>query len=278
MNLKIADYFGIPLYVNLLILPFLWFIHATTPDDLGIFAVAIFILTLFFVLLHEYGHCWMARKVGWEVQDITILPIGGVAKINFKHNNPFHEIAVALAGPAVSLALSCLFFGLTAFTLYLENFPLSFVFIVLFTNNTVILLFNMLPLFPMDGGRVFRAILSYGIGYERATWWAVRISQVFAITLSITAFYYSYIITGCLLLYLVSIAQNELAYAKLIGSLHRIRTRVCEVLDKPELKEANVGQIIQALEAVEDVDLKEKLCIEEMLPLLRDLKETNMNV
>lgn len=277
LNFKIADYFGIPLYFNLLIFPFVYVIYLTR-EDLGILAVALFCLMLFFVLLHEYGHCWAARKIGWDVDSITLLPIGGLAKIYFKHINPKHEIFVALAGPFVSLVLSLLFFGGIIGGIFLDNANLAFLFIVLFVNNTVILLFNMLPLFPSDGGRVFRAILSMMLGHVRGTWWAVRFSQTLAVVLSFTAAYYGYYVAAFLMLFLVVIAQNELAFSKLLVAFWRMRDSIAEDLNKPELRQAELPEIIDAVEAVEDPDLKEKISKDDLMPLLRDLQQTNIRL
>lgn len=278
LNFKIADYFGIPLYFNLLTFPFVYFLYLTREDDLGILAVALFCLMLFFVLLHEYGHCWAARKLGWDVDSITLLPIGGIAKIYFKHMNPKHEIIVALAGPAVSLVLSTLCFGGIFVGAFLDDPNLAFLFIVLFVNNTVILLFNMLPLFPSDGGRVFRAALSMMLGHVRGTWWAVRLSQTLAVGLSLTAAYFGYYIAAFLLLFLVVIAQNELAFSRLLTAFWRMRNEIAEDLNKPELRQADLPEIIEAIEAVEDPDLKEKISKEELMPLLLDLQQTNIRL
>lgn len=271
LNYKIADYFGIPLYFNILIFPFVYFVYLTRID-LGILSVSLFCLMLFFVLLHEYGHCWAARKLKWNVESVTLLPIGGIAKICFNHMNPKHEIFVALAGPAVSLVLSILCGAGIFVGALLDDPNLVFLFIVLFVNNTVILLFNMLPLFPSDGGRVLRAILTLMLGHMRGTWWAVRVSQTFALLLFVTFAYFDYWLAAFMMLFLVVIAQNELAFAKLLQAFYRMRNDVSEGLNKPELKTAGLSEIIKAIEAIEDPDL------EELMPLLRDLQQTNIGL
>lgn len=277
LNFKIADYFGIPLYFNLFTLPFLYLIYITR-EDLGTLAVALFCIMLFFVVLHEYGHCWAARKLGWDVESITLYPIGGIARICFKHVNPKHEIFVALAGPAVSMILSLLCLGGVIGSAYLDNGNLLFLFLILFLNNTIILLFNMLPIFPSDGGRVLRAVLSMMLGQLRGTWWAVRLSQTFAVGLSLTFAYFGFFLTAFLVLFLIVMAQNELAFAKLLAAFSRMRNDVAEELNKPELKVAGLSEIIAAIEAVEDLDLKEKISKEELMPLLRDLQQTNIGL
>jgi Zn-dependent protease len=277
MNLKIADYFGIPLYLNMLAIPFVAYIHLSS-GDIGNLALAILFISLFFVVLHEYGHCFMARRLGWKVFDITILPIGGVARINFKHSNPQHEILVALAGPAVSLFFAILFFVLMMVAVYIEDFRMSFVCAVPFISNAIILLFNLLPIFPMDGGRVFRALLSLAIGHSRATWWAVRIGQFGGVGLGSIALYYGYWLAGCVLIMMAAFSQNELAHAKLLTLLFKIRKDVAVGLNKPELEQADLPELISAVESVEDLDLKEKIQVEELLPLLKDLKQNNLSI
>jgi Zn-dependent protease len=277
MNFKMADYFGIPLYLNILAIPFAVYIHLSS-GDIGNLALAIFFISLFFVVLHEYGHCFMARKLGWKVFDITILPIGGVARINFKHSNPQHEMLVALAGPAVSLFFATLFFILMMVAVYRENFQMSFVCAVPFISNAIILLFNLLPIFPMDGGRVFRALLSLAIGHSRATWWAVRIGQIGGVVLGSIALYYGYWLAGCILIIMTAFSQNELAHARLLAILFKIRKDVAISLNKPELEQADLPELISAVEAVEDLNLKEKVQAEELLPLLKDLKQSNLSI
>lgn len=277
MNLQIAKYFGIPLYLNLLTLPFALFIYLSN-EDLGTFAVAIYIFALSFVVLHEYGHCYIANKCGWKIADITILPIGGVAKIHFLHAKPRQEIAVALAGPAVSLILAIIFFISACGTFYLDNMRLGFVFMVMFLSNAMIFTFNLLPVFPMDGGRVLRATLAIWLGHERATWWAVRLSQIAAFGLSILAFTNGYIVAGIIFALMIVLGQNELAGAKLLASLHRVRRNIALKLNKPELDLADLPTLIAAIEDVEDEELSKELNKGELLHLLRDLNQSKISI
>lgn len=277
MNLRIADYFGIPLYFNILTIPFALLIYGSR-EDLGTLSVSVYIFTLFFVLLHEYGHCFIARRFGWPIHDITILPIGGIAKITFRHYDPKEEIKVALAGPAVSLSLFCIFFPICILQAYLENFGCFLIFLVMSTSNFVIFAFNLLPIYPMDGGRVLRACLSCMVGHARGTWWAVRIGQVGGLILSIAAIYNEYYVAGVIFILMGVIGQNELAYAKLISILHKIRQEICESLNKPELKRADLPELIDAIEAIENEELKVKLKLHEVIPLLKDLRESKVSI
>ena len=135
----------------------------------------------------------------------------------------------------------------------------------------------MLPLFPSDGGRVLRAVLSMKLGYQRATWWAVRASQFFVIILSITAFYYESYWTGCFVLILLVFAQNELAHTRMLGSVLKMRDSIAEDLNKPELKQASLTEIIKAVEAVEDTNVG-KFKKDALLTLLWELEESNIRL
>jgi len=277
MNLRIADYFGIPLYFNILTLPFVLFIYHTR-EDLGILAVAIYIFSLFFVLLHEYGHCFMARRFNWPVHDITILPIGGIAQITFKHYKPKEEILVALAGPLVSLGFFMIFMPAFIVFAYLEYFGMFLVCLVMATSNFVIFAFNLLPIYPMDGGRVLRACLSIMLGHKRGTWWAVRFGQVGGAILAVLAFYNGYYLAGAIFIFMGVVGQNELAHARLLTLLYKMRKDICEALDRPELEHADLPELITVLETIEDEALKVKLRVVDVVPLLMELRESKVSI
>ncbi len=145
-----------------------------------------FILALFAcVVAHEFGHALMARRYGIETPDITLLPIGGVARLDRMPEKPGQEIAVALAGPAVNVVIWAVLvgiFGVDASMTQLENIddPAAGFFGRLAAVNLFLVLFNMLPSFPMDGGRVFRAVLAIWLGRVKATRLAARTGQVMA--------------------------------------------------------------------------------------------------
>lgn len=136
------------------------------------------------VLLHEFGHALMARKFGIETEDITLYPIGGVARLRRIPRSPGAELAIALAGPAVNVAIAmglALLFGLGLFRGSDEALILGAFASNLLVVNVVLALFNMIPAFPMDGGRVLRALLSGWIGRVRATMVAASLGRGLAI-------------------------------------------------------------------------------------------------
>jgi Zn-dependent protease len=149
----------------------------------------VFILSLFVtVFLHELGHSLMAKRFNVKTNSITLLPIGGVASLERIPEKPKEEILVALAGPAVNLALAFItyfFISIPDAQTLLEQlnegvnsstFLLNF-----FIVNIWLSVFNLLPAFPMDGGRVFRALLSFFMPRHRATWIAARLGQLLGI-------------------------------------------------------------------------------------------------
>jgi len=184
---KIGKFAGIDVYMHATFLLLIaWvvltnWIQARTVE--GVVNGVVFILALFAcVVLHEYGHALTARKYGISTRDITLLPIGGVARLERMPDDPRQELWVALAGPAVNVVIAVILFAWLAGTSALE--PLeslsvssgSFVERLLAVNVSLVL-FNLLPAFPMDGGRVLRALLALRMEYVNATQIAATIGQ-----------------------------------------------------------------------------------------------------
>lgn len=138
------------------------------------------------VLAHEYGHVLTARHFGIATRDITLLPIGGVASIERMPEKPGQELLIALAGPAVNVVIALLLFTVFGARLDPERAvdAVGDLKIDLVTQlavvNVILVIFNMIPAFPMDGGRVLRALLSYRLDRARATRIAASIGQAAA--------------------------------------------------------------------------------------------------
>ena len=148
-------------------------------------AVAMLIALFVCVLLHEFGHITMARRFGVRTPDVLILPIGGVARLERIPDEPRQELLIALAGPAVTLAIAAVLYlvlRLSGGAADIDNPNPATPFVAaLFRTNVLLLLFNLIPAFPMDGGRVLRALLATRMGLARATRTAATLGQVLAV-------------------------------------------------------------------------------------------------
>jgi Zn-dependent protease len=133
-----------------------------------LYAVALFAS----VALHELGHSWVAIRKGCRVREIMLLPIGGVAKMDSIPSRPMDEFLVAAAGPLTSFILAVFFNWLGGF---------AFLFLSLRNVNLMLCLFNLLPSFPMDGGRIFRAFMTPRLGRLKATALAARIGRIMSV-------------------------------------------------------------------------------------------------
>lgn len=147
----------------------------------------VFVIILFAcVVLHEFGHILMARRFGIATRDVTLLPIGGVASMERMPEKPREEILVALAGPAVNVVIAAVLILLLGDRLDLGKFaqieaPKPDLLTQIAIANLVLFVFNLIPAFPMDGGRVLRAVLTLKFGHTRATRIAATFGQVLAI-------------------------------------------------------------------------------------------------
>jgi Zn-dependent protease len=194
--LRIGTLTGIPIrvHVTFFILLF-WFGSVSAGEGRGFFGGILFLLLLFgCVVLHELGHATMARRYGVRTSEIVLYPIGGIARLERMPSGKA-ELWIALAGPAVNVVLAALLWATLRLTG--SRSPTSPEDLVagapilwqLLVANIILFVFNLIPAFPMDGGRVLRAALSLAIGQTRATTVAARVGQGVAILFAILALY-----------------------------------------------------------------------------------------
>ncbi|MEA3560746.1 MAG: site-2 protease family protein [Candidatus Omnitrophota bacterium] len=192
---RMFDVFGISIKIHwtFFILPLFAGYALTLQCGPGCGARAVFlILSLFFIVVcHELSHSLQAKKYGVRVKDITLLPIGGVASMESIPDNPRQEFAIAISGPLFNFILAAVVYLPVYFLLgreilfripvmeNLQSWPGTFASI--FWLNLILGIFNLLPAFPMDGGRIFRAFLAQQMNYLKATRIAVGFGHVFAV-------------------------------------------------------------------------------------------------
>jgi Zn-dependent protease/CBS domain-containing protein len=170
----------------LLFLGWIFFASYASGGPQAAFSSLAFMLLLFScVVAHEFGHIFMARRFGVTTPTVTLLPIGGVAQLERIPEKPWEEFLVAVAGPAVNVVIAValvMLFGASIDGRNLAGMDNAAVGMLdrLAAVNVFLVLFNMIPAFPMDGGRVLRAALASRLGYVRATEIAATIGQLTA--------------------------------------------------------------------------------------------------
>jgi len=175
----------------LLFLVWIWAAYYRQGGGAAAWEGVAFVLLLFLcVLLHEFGHVLTARRFGVKTPDITLWPFGGIASMERIPEKPSEELLVAVAGPAVNVVIAAvllLYLGATLDPANLTRIedPAVSMAVKIAGANIFLVLFNLIPAFPMDGGRVLRALLAIRLGHARATALAASIGQGFAVAFGI---------------------------------------------------------------------------------------------
>jgi stage IV sporulation protein FB len=255
-TLHIARIAGIEVKMHvtfLLLLAFYGFsFYAQGGMSAAVQGVVFISLVFFCVLLHEFGHALAARRYGIHTPDITLLPIGGLARLDRMPDKPGEELVVAIAGPLVNVGIALLlspFVSLSSLTNpeVLERFATGLP-TKLFVANCVLVIFNMIPAFPMDGGRVLRALLAMRLDYTQATNVAATIGQTLAFTGGLMG-----LLSRNPLLVLVAVfvffgAQSEAAHAQMRFMTTGLRVRDAMVTRFEALaRDATLHQAVQAV-------------------------------
>lgn len=217
-SINLFRIFGIQLAVHasfLLLLAYYGYEGWTEGGLTGlIWSISLIVLFFVCVILHELGHSLTARRYGVRVPRILLLPIGGMAEFDRIPRKPSEELLITLAGPAVNFLLAAALLPLVWRGLVtVEEIPVySIASIIdqLWFANLVMGIFNLLPVFPMDGGRILRAMLAIKLPYVRATYWAVTIGRVLSLGFALLALlYYHNPVTCVLFLFIFSAGNAE---------------------------------------------------------------------
>lgn len=201
-SLPLGKISGIPIFVHWSFVAVLFYaVYIGVTENYGVWGTIwylMLILTVFgCILLHELGHSFSARKYGIGTEDITLLPIGGLARLERMPRQPVQELVIALMGPAVNVVIAIvlgvmytIFYGsLIEFIKYPGSFTFDAFIAVLVFVNGLLVLFNMIPAFPMDGGRVLRALLSFKLSYVKATRIASLVGKFAALCFIVYGFF-----------------------------------------------------------------------------------------
>jgi len=198
-SIRVGRVLGIDLYLHAALIVLLaWIVGGNLASGLGwrsaVDALVLLVAVFAIVVLHELGHAMAARAFGIRTRDITLYPFGGIASLERIPEQPKQELLIALAGPAVNVALAIVF-GAASLALY--DTPAAFeleaasasALPMLAGINVTLAVFNLLPAFPMDGGRVFRAALGFSLGFRRSTEIAARLGKAMAALFAVGGFF-----------------------------------------------------------------------------------------
>jgi Zn-dependent protease/CBS domain-containing protein len=208
-----------------LLLLWIWFVHYQAGGAAEAWEGVTFIIAVFVcVVLHEFGHIIAARRYGIRTPDITLLPIGGIARLERMPDKPGQELVIAIAGPLVNVVIAALIFLVLGYSVGLEQMteienPRADFFARLAGVNVFLVVFNLIPAFPMDGGRVLRALLATQMPWARATQIAATIGQGLAFVFGFVGLLYNpLLIFIAIFVYLAAAAEAQTAQLREVAS------------------------------------------------------------
>lgn len=236
-SFRIARIAGIDVRIHatfFLLLAWFGYVYYVEGGSAAMASGLFFIIMLFVcVVLHEFGHALAARAFGINTPDITLLPIGGVARLERMPDKPSQELVVALAGPAVNVVIALALFLVLGGLPGLDNFGKlpegrGGLLAELMTINVALVAFNLLPAFPMDGGRVLRALLAMGMKHARATQIAALIGQAVAVLFGLAGLFSGNPFLLFIALFVFTGARAEASYA--VFRQNTAETRVASIM------------------------------------------------
>jgi Zn-dependent protease/CBS domain-containing protein len=256
-SIHLARITGIDVKLHVTFLLFLAFIgfsyYFTGGASAALEALGLVCAVFTCVVLHEFGHALAARRYGIHTPDITLLPIGGVARLERMPDQPSQEIVVAIAGPLVNVAIAAVLWvllGLTNMPHFsaIEHAGGSFLHKLLVINVSLVL-FNLIPAFPMDGGRVLRAMLAHTMDYGRATQIAATVGQCLAFVFGLVGLLWGWPMLVLIAFFIFMGAGSEAAMAQLRTlSTSGLRVASVMVTDFQTLpRQATLNDAIDAL-------------------------------
>lgn len=251
--LKLGSVSGIKIELHwtfTLLIAWVVFLDIQQGGDLtsSLFNVSLVLILFLCVVLHELGHALTAKKFMIQTQKITLLPIGGVALLDKMPEKPKQELLVAFAGPAVNVVIAFLLFLLLPLKNYLSLKPeemesflntpnlQNFLF-YLFAANLMLVVFNIIPAFPMDGGRVLRALLAMNMDRVKATNIAAKTGQVFAVIFFILGLFFNpFLILIALFIFIGAYGENQMVRQTALLEGHKVKEAMLTniTLLKPE--------------------------------------------
>jgi len=255
-SFQIGKLFGIPIRMHLTFLLLLFFVGISGSKYGGptgtLFGIISILLIFLCVVLHEIGHSLVARHYGIVVRDIILLPIGGVSEMEEIPQDPKQEINISVVGPLVSFSLAVIFYILSMTLNQRASFGQLSIFkgnmiANLFWINLVLGIFNLLPAFPMDGGRVLRGILATRIDSVRATKVAVGVGQVFAILLFFFGIFFN-LWLALIAIFIYLGAEGEERMVAMRTTLSRSPVKLAMLTDIHTVSpEETLGQVLERI-------------------------------
>ena len=238
---KIGEFAGIGVYIHatfLILVVWVLFVYWTASHTIrGMVSGLLLTLALFAcVVLHEFGHALTARHYGIRTRDITLLPIGGVSRLERMPDEPKQEFYVAFMGPVVSVAIAVLLFlvlrltGASVTLASLSSWTAASFLARLMIANATLAVFNLLPAFPMDGGRIFRALLARFMGPEKATRIAAGVGHAIAVLFAVLGLFTNPFLV-LIALFIWMGASQEATMAQMKSALEGISAREIMVTD-----------------------------------------------
>ncbi|MCX5679121.1 MAG: site-2 protease family protein [Candidatus Omnitrophica bacterium] len=224
-SIRLFSIFGIAINIHI---TFLLLLVLILPG--GLRSLALVIGVFFFVTMHELCHSLVARRFGIEVREITLFPIGGVASMSSIPERPLHELLISLAGPLSNIVVVGLFFypmryllgdAVLFHSLSTATWPLTLGYI--YWINLALAAFNIIPAFPMDGGRILRAALATRLGWIRATRIAVNLGHIFALIFAYFGMVRGHLMLVAIAVFIYMAASREEAQAQIKETLKKFK-------------------------------------------------------